>query len=375
MECRHFGVCGSCRNFEGGYEVQLQSKKSRIQEMFAPYYDVGAKIAFFRSPTEHYRARAEFKVWHVSNESHYAMNALEGKGVVLLEECPKVLAPIGELMFPLLNEIKKLKMQKKLFNIDFLSSSTGEIVVSLLYHRRLDEAWSEQAKALVQTFGIHVIGRSRKQKIVIGQDFVTETLNVRGEAYRFQQIENSFTQPNPRVNEQMLEWALEQFNGIGGDLLELYCGAGNFTIPFASRFERVLATEISKSSITAAKNNMKLNNVTNIDFVRMSAEEFVQALDGVRVFRRMKEIDLSRYTLKTLFVDPPRAGLDDAGRAFAARHENLLYISCNPETLRRDLDDLSRTHKITSMALFDQFPYTDHLEMGVMLVKKGIGNR
>ena len=117
---------------------------------------------------------------------------------------------------------------------------------------------------------------------------------------------------------------------------------------------------------------MQLNGVTNIDFVRMSAEEFVQALDREREFRRMAEIDLPSYALKTLFVDPPRAGMDEASCDFAARHDNLLYISCKPETLKRDLERLAVTHSIEAMALFDQFPYTDHLEMGVMLKKKGL---
>jgi tRNA (uracil-5-)-methyltransferase len=154
-------------------------------------------------------------------------------------------------------------------------------------------------------------------------------------------------------------------------LLELYCGAGNFTIPFASQFDRVLATEISKSSIHAAKTNMALNGVENIEFVRLLAEEFTQALDGVREFRRLEGLRVADYDLKTLFVDPPRAGLGEEPCTFAARFEHLLYISCNPQTLYRDLEILTRTHTIVSMAAFDQFPYTHHLEMGVKLVKKG----
>jgi len=172
------------------------------------------------------------------------------------------------------------------------------------------------------------------------------------------------------VNEQMIEWSLSQLDGIGGDLLELYCGAGNFTIPFARKFDRVLATEISKASIHAAKQNMELNGVENIEFVRLSAEEFTQALDGVREFRRLEGLKVSDYHLKTLFVDPPRAGLGEEPCAFAARFDHVLYISCNPETLLRDLEILTQTHTIVAMAAFDQFPYTHHLEMGVKLTKR-----
>ena len=368
MECKHFGMCGSCKLYERGYEGQHLQKSETIKTLFSGmYYD---EITPFYSPQSHYRARAEFKIWHVEDEIFYAMNPLErGAKVILIEECPMVIEPIEKLMWPLLESIKALGMGFKLFGVDFLSSSDGEIAISMLYHRRLDEVWSAQAKLLAEKHHVKVIGRSRKQKVVLGEDYVTETLKIHQKSYQFQHIENSFTQPNPRVNEKMVGWALQQFEGIEGDLLELYCGAGNFTIPFATQFTKVLATEIAKSSINAAKKNMALNGVDNIEFVRMSAEEFVQALDGVREFRRMKEIDLKSYTLRTIFVDPPRAGMDEASCDFAARFEHILYISCNPETLKRDLEHLKKTHTIDAMATFDQFPYTAHMEMGVKLTK------
>jgi len=84
----------------------------------------------------------------------------------------------------------------------------------------------------------------------------------------------------------------------------------------------------------------------------------------------MKEIDLSSYELTTIFVDPPRAGMDEASCDFASRFEHILYISCNPETLMRDLEHLTKTHDIVAMATFDQFPYTGHMEMGVKLKKR-----
>lgn len=366
MECRHFGTCGSCRVFEGGYETQLSHKCAALETQFAPLYTGPVHIA--RSAHAHYRARAEFKIWHVGAAMHYAMNAQDG-GVVLLEACPMVAAPIAALMFPLLEAVAETGMGHKLFGMAFLSGSGG-IVVTMLYHRRLEAPWKKQAQTLAERFGVSIVGRSKKQKEVIGADFVIDSVCVLGRTYRFKQIENSFTQPNPGVNAQMVAWALGQCEGLGGDMLELYCGAGNFTIPFASMFARVLATEISKASIAAARANMALNGVTNIDFVRMSAEELVQALDGVRPFTRMRGIDLSSYRLDTIFVDPPRAGMDEASCAFAGRHEHIVYISCNPQTLQRDLERLSKTHRVEAMAMFDQFPYTHHMEMGARLRRR-----
>ena len=369
MQCEYFGICGSCRNYEEGYEGQLEHKVSTVQELFAPLYS--GDITVCSSPSERYRSRAEFKIYHDDGGMSYAMSRLDRQGALKVERCSIVSPHIASVMEKLLTEISDLGIAHKLFGVDFLASGEGEITLSMLYHKALDNEWKSKAHELEKRLGVYVIGRSRKQKLILSQDYVTEKLHINGREYRYVHIENSFTQPNPRVNEQMIEWSLSQLEGIGGDLLELYCGAGNFTIPFATKFERVLATEISKASIHAAKQNMALNGVGNIEFVRLSAEEFTQALDAVREFRRLEGLKVSDYHLKTLFVDPPRAGLGEEPCAFAARFDHLLYISCNPETLLRDLEILSRTHTIEAMAAFDQFPYTHHLEMGVKLTKKG----
>ena len=369
MNCEYFGKCGACVVYENGYEHQLALKVELNQERFKPFYS--SDMSVYKSPQSNYRSRSEFKIWHLDGDIHYAMNHIEKNGVVIVDECPQVNRPIFDLMPKLLSAIKDRDIGFKLFGADFLSSNSGEIVVSLLYHRKLDLTWQESAKNIADELGIYIIGRSRKQKVVIGQDYVTESLSINNNLFKFNYIENSFTQPNRVVNERMIEWALKNLSGINGDLLELYCGAGNFTIPFAKVFDRVLATEISKSSINAAKANMGLNGIDNIEFVRMSVEEFVEALDGVREFKRMKDIDIESYSINTIFVDPPRSGMDEASCRFSSRYDNILYISCNPETLARDLDVLSKTHTVEDMALFDQFPYTHHAEMGVKLIKKG----
>jgi len=368
LDCKYFGVCGACRIYENGYDAQLNEKVQLNKERFKPYFK--GEISVFKSPESHYRSRSEFKIWHQEDEIFYAMNHIDKKSVVLIDECPQVTHHIASLMPKLLLAVKKKSIDFKLFGADFLSSSSGEMVVSLLYHRALDETWLEKAKEIASELKVNIIGRSRKQKLVVGQDHVVEMLTIKDKIYKFKHIENSFTQPNARVNEEMVSWAIDMFKTSKGDLLELYCGAGNFTIAFAALFNKVLATEISKSSINAAKENMLLNGVENIEFVRMSVEDFVGALDGVREFRRMKEIDIDSYDLQAIFVDPPRSGMDEASALFAARHDEILYISCNPETLYRDLEILSQTHKVVDMALFDQFPYTHHVEMGVKLTKK-----
>ena len=110
--------------------------------------------------------------------------------------------------------------------------------------------------------------------------------------------------------------------------------------------------------------------ISNIEFARLSSEEFTQALEGTREFRRLADIDLASYNFSTVFVDPPRAGLDEGTCKLIERFERIVYISCNPDTLARDLSTLCQTHTLTALALFDQFPYTHHRECGVVLERK-----
>jgi tRNA (uracil-5-)-methyltransferase len=195
-------------------------------------------------------------------------------------------------------------------------------------------------------------------------------LQVAGRTFSYQQPEGSFTQPNGTVNQKMLNWAYEALGQREDDLLELYCGNGNFTLPLATRVRKVLATEISKTSVAAALNNLADNKVDNVSLVRLSAEELTEALNDVRPFRRLAGIDLKSYDFGSVFVDPPRAGMDPDTCELTRRFERILYISCNPETLAANIAQLNDTHRIECCALFDQFPYTHHMESGVLLVRR-----
>ena len=260
-------------------------------------------------------------------------------------------------------------LAERLFQIDFLTTLRGDTLVTLIYHKKLADEWVQAAKQLQQTFAIDFIGRSRKQKIVLDKDYVTEILSVTGKLFHYQQVENCFTQPNAGVCEKMLAWAYDNTKNSTGDLLELYCGNGNFTIPLSQNFHQVLATEISKNSVKSALYNIALNQADNIKVVRLSSEEISQALKGEREFRRLAEINLNNYRFNTVFVDPPRCGLDDKTLGLVAGFDRIIYVSCNPHTLLDNILKLPH-YNIEKFALFDQFPYTNHMECGVILNKK-----
>lgn len=116
--------------------------------------------------------------------------------------------------------------------------------------------------------------------------------------------------------------------------------------------------------------NIEKNQIKNVQIIRMSAEDFSDAMNEKREYNRLKGIDLKSYDCQTILVDPPRAGLDEKTIELVSRYEKIVYISCNPHTLIENLATLSSTHKIARFALFDQFPYTEHMESGVLLIKK-----
>lgn len=356
------------------YDAQLAEKVVRLQTMMTPFHAPAPEV--FRSPLSHYRMRAEFRVWHEGDDLYHIIFDQNTRQRIRVDSFPAASQLINTLMSAVIEAVRDNPvLRHKLFQIDYLSTQSHQAVVSLLYHKKLDEAWQTQATQLrdalrARNLTVHVIGRATKTKIALDQDYVDECLMVDGKEMIYRQVENSFTQPNAAMNVQMLEWALDVTRGSQGDLLELYCGNGNFSLALARNFRRVLATEIAKPSVAAAQYNIAANHIDNVQIIRMAAEEFTQAMNGVREFNRLQGIDLKSYQCETIFVDPPRSGLDEETVKMVQAYPRILYISCNPQTLCQNLETLSQTHNVERLALFDQFPYTHHMECGVLLSAK-----
>lgn len=349
------------------YSSQLNRKINLTKSNFATIFDLNY-FDIFKSKIDNFRDRVEFRLWHSGDDLNYVMFDRD-KNIVKIDRFEIASVVISNLMPKLLDRIKVSRNLKyKIFAVEFFSSSIGDILVTLIYHKKLDGNWSLKAKELAKELNISIIGRSRGQKVVIDREYINEKLKINDTIFKYRIYEGSFTQPNSYINKKMIKWTLDNINS-SKDLVELYCGVGNFTLPLSKKFNRVLATEISKTSIKSALENCKLNSILNIDFIRMSSEEFTDALNGVREFNRLKGIDLKSYDFSTIFVDPPRAGLDFNTRELVLKFENIIYISCNQDTLKRDLEYLLKFFKVEKFAIFDQFPYTEHIESGVILKK------
>ena len=133
---------------------------------------------------------------------------------------------------------------------------------------------------------------------------------------------------------------------------------------------QVIATEVSKASVHVAQHNIKQNGVVNARIFRVSSEEFTSAWKGQAQLHRLETLDFQLLKLETILVDPPRAGLDDETVQLLKEFKQIVYVSCNPDTLHNNLLQVADTHTIKKFALFDQFPYTDHIECGVYLEQK-----
>jgi tRNA (uracil-5-)-methyltransferase len=351
------------------YEAQLTDKVEHLKAIFEGIALPRPEV--FRSQPRHYRMRAEFKFWHEGDESWYAMfDPADPKVPVRVDQFPVA----SELLNRLMTEVREAvhidpALRERLFQVEFITTQQGDALITLIYHKTLNEDWETRGRYWQELWGFPVIGRARKQRLVLSRDYVNETLRINGSDYVFRQYENSFTQPNAGVCEQMVGWAQQQTSNGGGDLLELYCGNGNFSIPLAGNFNRALGTEISRVSVQSAQHNITVNNIDNLTIARMSSEDFANAWLGRTESRRLREWAVSDYDFKTLLVDPPRAGLDEDTLALARHFDRIVYVSCNPQSLADNVRALGNDYRIETSAVFDQFPYTHHMEAGVVLVK------
>lgn len=349
---------------------QLAVKQQRLREMLAAFGAPEPEV--FPSPPIHYRQRAEFRVGFDGTALHYLMFAgKHSREAVRLTRFPVASRRINALMDGLSAALgEAATLRERLWQVEFLDTLAGESLLTLIYHRRLDEGWEVAARELATALGVQVIGRSRGQRIVLQRDWVTERLTVGGRTLEYRQPEGCFTQPNAEVNRAMLGWAEAACEGSGGDLLELYCGIGNFTAAVGRHFGRVLATEIGAAATAAARHNLEVNGVHGAFIARLSAAEAASAIARERPYRRLGGFDLEGFRPTTLLVDPPRAGLDPATLGLAQGFPRIVYVSCNPASLCENLRVLGDHFRIRRAALFDQFPYTDHMECGILLERE-----
>jgi len=146
LDCKYFSECGSCTIYNVSYTAELIDKKERVKSLLSPF---GVKdLEVFSADESHYRARAEFRIWHDRSVANYAMGRADKKGAITIDECPKVIKSIEKRMKPLLDAINSSdNLKNRLFSIEFLSTTTDETLITMIYHKKLDEVWQQEQKS------------------------------------------------------------------------------------------------------------------------------------------------------------------------------------------------------------------------------------
>lgn len=362
----------TCQVFPESYHTQLADKVVRVQSLLNLPESFALTVA--ESAQSHYRMRAEFRVWHKGDEWFYAMFDVQNKRPVFIEHCPMVHQAIANLMQPLRSQLlANALLSHKLYAIDFMASSAGEVLVTLIYKTPLTDEWQAAAASLSLPETVMLMGRSRGKKRVLVRDYVEEPLQLAsGASIRLRHVENAFSQPNAGINQQMLDWVDDFWRSQprASALLELYGGAGNFTWVLAQHADAVVMTELSTQAVEAAQQAFSQAGLNHVSIAAMDCAAVSAALSANSASGTQFNWQGRVYDFAGILVDPPRAGLDDLTRALTQRFDTIVYISCNPETLARDLQSWQHTHELVQAALFDQFPYTHHIEVGVVLQRK-----
>jgi tRNA (uracil-5-)-methyltransferase len=403
---------------EGDYDTLLQAKLDTFHGLMAFTGFDRDKVDVFESPKSHFRMRANFTIWRESRYNndpkgmYYVMFDMSNinpetqrplKKPCEITNFPRGSLLINKMMEKLMEVCRDEKgehpemskvLRENLIEVRFVTTQIQQAIAVLIYRQPLDESWSEEALKAVTIFQdllgegttVKIIGRSKKVKIVVPhtegviddavQEAIEERYTVKGKQYTNYQTEGAFSQPNATVCEKMLTWSSDVTEGSSDkDCLELYCGGGTFTSVLATNFKRVLATEISKPSVKLANKAFADDGIENIKIGALAAEDFSAAFKEKRNLRVLAAVGIriTDYDIDTVLVDPPRAGLDTNTCELLCQFRAIVYISCNPETLARDVQIMSKTHEVRRMAAFDQFPYTHHLEGGVYLVRKEAG--
>jgi tRNA (uracil-5-)-methyltransferase len=387
------------------YDAFLDRKTGAVVDQLVANHilssDSEVQVQVNSSPEKYFRQRCRFSVLlnSVNSSFEYLMWEADGTPKYVVKSFPIASAYINAAM-PVLKKCMESRslLLLGLNSVHFIVTLVGNMIITLLYEVDIsNEEWRSTAVELKaelehelrgQLSSVQIVGRgSRRSKVVLDTDSIQEVFTMSdGRTLRYVQVIDGFSNPNAIVNIKSLEFMCSIIQGIPGlgvssefdqknDLLEMYCGMGNHTVAVARYAHRVIAIEINKHLCEAARKNLELNQINNAEILTGDSKNFAQ-----RVLRQKRYVSYKRnkggeeYSFGAVIVDPPRCGLDSFTLSMLAGYDHIIYISCNPDALTRDLKVLNLTHSLKRLAVFDHFPYTPHIESGVYLIKRSVSS-
>ena len=338
-KCPYYNKCGGCNIANLEYTNQLKYKKEKVINIFKKYNKIDINPTIIASD----------EIFHYRNKITLQYNEKLG----LYEEKTHNIIEIHEclLMPTKVNDIIKL-LNKYNYN-----TSLQKIVIRIINNQVMINIIAKDIpKSLIEILKNLDVSVYHNSKYISGNKVLIETLN----NYKFSILPDSFFQINKKQTINLYNQIVEYANPQKEDkVLDLYCGVGTIGIYLSKYCKEVLGIEINKSSIENANINKKLNNVENISFIEADVSKVLSM----------------KYKADIIIVDPSRSGLDKntIETLIKINPKKIVYVSCDPITLSRDINLLKNNYILKDIKLYDMFPETYHVEsVAVMVIKDNL---
>jgi len=371
--CQAFGACGGCNWQHLAYPAQLEEKRRIFAELMwrSGRVDASRILPVTEAPEPYgYRARVQLKVRSVAGELHVGFYRGGTHYVVDVPgTCVISTATINGLLPELTRLLRLFPEPDKIPQIDITCCDSGSAVVNFHYiGDNLEEVsgFLQANRALLcSVSGVSIqSGRKTTLRQIDGRGPLSYTLSLGNREFGMTFTPGGFSQVNYRQNRTLVATVLEWATLSGEEkILDLFCGNGNFSIPLADRCASVLGLEEYPSSIADAVRNSEINKITNAEY------RCTDAVEG------LKELAEAEAMFDVVILDPPRTGAADIVRLIPSlKPGKILYVSCDPPTLARDVGILRKSgYDVVKSLPVDMFPQTYHIESVTLLEPSPVG--
>ncbi|WP_321371167.1 23S rRNA (uracil(1939)-C(5))-methyltransferase RlmD [uncultured Desulfuromusa sp.] len=352
--CPVAGDCGGCQWQHLPYAEQLYWKESLFRETLIHQCGVDADRVLLIIPAVNewnYRSRVQVKCRNTQSGFMTGFYRSKSHRIVSIEECPVIAPELNTLLSRLRGCINLTVFAGDIPQIDMGVDDCGCCSAVLHYSGHDEEKLTELLTRETLAAALFIKKTSEKKiQNIHGNDSLQIIIDQPPILLKY--AVGSFSQINLEQNRLLIDSVLHLAELTGTEqVLDLYCGMGNFSLPLARRAGHVVGVEESEASIEAAKSNSRQNNIINVDFFNQVAEGALERLSN-------------KIQPDLLILDPPRSG------AYAIMKElqrkpvkKIIYVSCDPQTLARDLSYLiNNNYELLSSQPVDMFPQTYHCE-------------
>ncbi len=374
--CKYFKKCGACQLRNLTYEEQLSYKMSRIIKTLGRYGHVDEIVPMEK--TEGYRNKAQAIFFAQGNKTVSGIYRSSTGTAVKCDFCAIETQRAGKMIGGITRIANELKIppydpqRDKGFLRHVLireGFATGEVMAVIVSRTEKFPKEKEFVTLLTERFpeittAVHNVNDTKtplwltdKERVLFGNGYITDILC----GCTFIISARSFYQINPVQTERLYSHAMNLASLSGKErVLDAYGGIGTIGIIAAKQAKSVDSVEVNKSATADGIKNAKLSGVNNINFYTADTTKFIN-----KAASKGEGYDV-------VFVDPPRAGCDRnfLSKLVTLAPKKIVYVSCNPDTLARDLDFLKKTYRIRQITPFDMFPHTNHIETVCLLSRK-----